>query len=126
MTSAFAQTPLKSYVFQRTAVRPVPDSRPKFGATANGCGTGRTFWLGLQSVEEPRAALALKSLALGPGVVLRKGALACQFAHSAGETGNHQNPSVRFVSLLKPKGDPVRTASALRQGISCTIGDKSG
>jgi hypothetical protein len=41
-------------------------------------------------------------------------------------TGNHQNQGAWFVSLLKPTGDPERSASALRQRISCTIGGKSG
>jgi len=37
-------------------------------------------------------------------------------------TSNHPERGVRVVWLLKPTDDAVRSASASRQGISCTIG----
>src|SRR5258708_22536707 len=96
---------------------------------------GGRFGLGYRPWRN-RARLGLESLTLGPGSCFgREGstALSCRALRRALRvltmaTSNHQKRGVRFVSLLKPTGDPdpVRSASALRQGISCTTGDRSG
>jgi len=119
-------------------VCPAPDSRQNFAASLMGSGTGPES---LTLVSSPWVQLGLPGLALksrhplGPEsraldgwgttspVVPRVGVAA------AGALGSDQQRSergVRFGSLFKLTGDAVRSASALRQGISCTIGGKSG
>ncbi len=132
-----AQLPLKPYVFQQSSVCPVPDSRPKFGRSIN---TLRnrvgTFDFGLQALSGtwPAWPSALKApippgggrASEGTSTALSPRTLGCAAGVMWVVTGNRQKRRVRFVSLLKPTGDPVRSASAPRQGISCTIGGKSG
>ncbi len=81
----------------------------------------------------PARPSALKALVLGPGRASEGSSSALSSAHWGTPparlrvtTSNHPERGVRVVWLLKPTDDAVRSASASRQGISCTIGGKSG
>lgn len=67
----------------------------------------------LTLVSQPRVELGLHGLALKGAIPL--GPVVRALGVNAGVVArNHQKRGVRFASLLKPTGDPMNSASALR------------
>ena len=113
-------TPLKPYVFQQTPVCPVPDSRSKFGASAEGLRNGRTIWRGLQALEQP-AHLGPESPTPCRGRVSEGGAPPCHAAPWA-----ELSASLRWRPATIRSGVSGLSRSSSPQVIQCGLLPRCG